>query len=236
MSGFLSSGIVNATAIPDSGVSRWTFDTADTSGSTAVDVWGDNDGTINGATTDVLGANQTYSTNEAFDFDGSNDNVTPSAITEPGGTTSVSISAWINMDTTPTTNDIHTVVNNRDTSAGNNAYALNVNDNDADGNTVARFSIGPTFVPVDGSTTLNTGTWYHLCGVYDGSSVVIYVDGSADGSASSSQTLETPDSSRIAQGSAGSVRHFDGRVDDVRVYNKGLSSSEVSDLYNNGAI
>ena len=38
-------------AIPDSGVSRWTFDDGDTDSGTALDVWNDNDGTINGATT-----------------------------------------------------------------------------------------------------------------------------------------------------------------------------------------
>jgi RHS repeat-associated protein len=89
------------------------------------------------------------------------------------------------------------------------------------------------------STTINTGTWYHVAYVYDGSTPVLYVNGSAVGSNSTQNsggsggfvnafgTLAYPDTSYVT-----SV--FPGKVDEAGVWNKALSAQEVTDLYNGG--
>ena len=41
----------------------------------------------------------------------------------------------------------------------------------------------PTTYQTLGTTTVATGTWYHVCGVYNGSTGTLYVNGSAEGSA-----------------------------------------------------
>jgi len=70
---------------------------------------------------------------------------------------------------------------------------------------------------------------------YDGSTVELYADATSIGTdtASGGHTNENVSIGNIfALGSGG----YDGKIDDIRVYNKGLTSSEVSDLYNTGSI
>ena len=87
------------------------------------------------------------------------------------------------------------------------------------------------------TTTVSTGTFYHVAVTYDGTTLRLYIDGSEEASdATSSGTLNTNsvteyigrlDSSITAQ-------DWDGKVDECGVWNRALGSSEVSDLYNSG--
>ena len=75
--------------------------------------------------------------------------------------------------------------------------------------------------------------WVHLAGVYDGTAWRIYRNGvqlSATASATGAQTVNA--GWAIGARGTGTERFFNGRVDDVRLYNRGLSAREVQDLYN----
>jgi len=74
-------------------------------------------------------------------------------------------------------------------------------------------------------SVISNGNWHHLACVYDGSTKKIYVDGSEVGSKSYTQTLRTGQSGqRIgAYGGGTPSYYFNGRIDEVRVYNRGLS-------------
>lgn len=76
--------------------------------------------------------------------------------------------------------------------------------------------------------------WSHTCGTWDGSLFRLYQDGAliasgADGTVNSSQTYWT-----IGRPYNGGGNSFNGKIDDVRIYNRALSASEVSQLYNAG--
>ncbi len=49
-----------------------------------------------------------------------------------------------------------------------------------------------------------------------------------------STTIKTPTAFRI--GSQWGIRHFNGKIDDIRIYNRALTSSEISALYNEGLV
>jgi len=75
--------------------------------------------------------------------------------------------------------------------------------------------------------------WYHTMFVKDGSNARLYVDGAFDDTYSITAGGVTGGDSLYIGRSEDSDHHFDGRIDDVRVYDKALSTSEVSQIYNN---
>ena len=79
--------------------------------------------------------------------------------------------------------------------------------------------------------SLSVGIWHHIVGVYDGSSVKIYVDGVLKGSSPASGNLNIyPTPLRIGT-NGGLSEFFDGQIDDIKIYERALNSSEVSELY-----
>ncbi len=74
--------------------------------------------------------------------------------------------------------------------------------------------------------------WYFICGTYDGSKKKIYVNNSL-----SIEELATGNLNPILYstiGSLGDSRFTKGLIDDVRIYDRALSSAEVQALYNLG--
>ena len=76
------------------------------------------------------------------------------------------------------------------------------------------------------------GPWYHLAGVYDGSTVQIYVNGVLESSLSfSGPILQT--SQPLCIGRYGAVGEaLNGLIDDLRLYNRALSATEIQTLFN----
>ncbi len=88
------------------------------------------------------------------------------------------------------------------------------------------------------STTPQTGTWYHIVGTWDGATMTTYVDGVSRATLAMTGSLPsgTPNFQIGRMGAPGYEYQFDGAIRDVRVYNRALSASEVSDLYNGAAV
>jgi hypothetical protein len=209
-------------AQPDSAVSRWTFDNENTQSGTAIDVWGKNNATINGATTGVSGANQTYTTSEAYDFDGSNDYVDVPVFSQ---FSSVSVAVWA----------YHVTNNGKEGVLGfNQNNHIDIRGYDTDNDSAVLILSGTELA----GPKLSTNTWHHLTATWDGSTARLYVDGTQEASENIGSMNQKGEGCQIGRRSnvGGFKFHFDGRIDDVRVYNKGLTSNEVSNLYNNGAI
>lgn len=78
----------------------------------------------------------------------------------------------------------------------------------------------------------NYGEWFHFVGVYDGSNVRIYVNGVEENSTAVTGTL-VQTKQPLVIGRYGTVGETaNGLIDDVRLYNRGLSVAEVQALYN----
>jgi hypothetical protein len=86
--------------------------------------------------------------------------------------------------------------------------------------------IGGTPQTVGSTDIINLNTWYHVVGVYDGSTVKIYVDGILKGSTSATGSITAVTTSlRIGYTYDGS--RFNGLIDEVRIYNRALSEEEI---------
>ena len=83
----------------------------------------------------------------------------------------------------------------------------------------------------------STNTWQHLVLVLNSDELTAYIDGSAVETDTSNSGPSPNAGGAVRCGySVASDRYLDGQVDDPRVYDKGLSSTEVSNLYNTGSI
>lgn len=81
-------------------------------------------------------------------------------------------------------------------------------------------------------------TWVHLCGVFDGTTYYIYVNGALAGSrVDATQPPANVDNiwaigARAPQGNNPSVDdQFQGQIDDVRIYGRALRPDEINALY-----
>lgn len=80
------------------------------------------------------------------------------------------------------------------------------------------------------STSLpTTGEWHHAALTYDGSAVRLYVDGALAGSTPASGSL-TQNIEPLLLGLAPGGGHFDGLVDEARVYDRALPLDEIESV------
>jgi hypothetical protein len=86
---------------------------------------------------------------------------------------------------------------------------------------------------------LKTGQWHHVAAAFDGQFIKIYLDGNLLKQQPRKEPLTTNDFPlAIGNETPGFVddmeeRHaFDGWIDEVRVYNRGLSEKEIQAIYN----
>jgi hypothetical protein len=99
----------------------------------------------------------------------------------------------------------------------------------------------------DSTGAIVAGAWYHIVATYDGSNaetgIELYVNGSLGTTAQTEfGTYEyMPDGALTNRLTIGAIttypdntQYFNGRLDDVAIWNKELSGAEVTDLYNSG--
>ena len=93
----------------------------------------------------------------------------------------------------------------------------------------------------ESTNTITTDAWNHIAFSYDGSSNIsgckLYINGSLETFSVSENTLSATilNSSQFCianSTSIGSSDFFNGKLDKVNIYNRQLSSTEVSQLYN----
>ncbi|EKD25486.1 MAG: hypothetical protein ACD_80C00046G0013 [uncultured bacterium (gcode 4)] len=103
------------------------------------------------------------------------------------------------------------------------------------GNKAAIISSNSTETITNGSTTLQAGKRYHIVWVFNSStSKRLYVNGILDATQTTSVSFSTSTSNRMTIGRMGDSspdRYLNGAVDEVRVYDKALSQTEIDSLY-----
>ena len=77
---------------------------------------------------------------------------------------------------------------------------------------------------------LNAGIWYDMVFVYDGMDTKIYRDGVQVGQGSMAPNT-IGNMFRLGRTTTGLGGYFNGRIDDLRIYNDPLNSSDVADLH-----
>jgi len=83
----------------------------------------------------------------------------------------------------------------------------------------------------EATTTVTAGKWYHAAVTYDGTTVRLYINGVEDGNwPEASMSAPSADTHQIAV--EGSVRYFDGVLDEVRLHSRALCAAEILAIYN----
>ncbi|MDP3899712.1 MAG: LamG-like jellyroll fold domain-containing protein [bacterium] len=205
-------------ALTDGLQAHWTFDEG--SGATAGDSVGSNTGTISGATwtTGKIGGG-------ALSFDGVNDYVNlGSGSFGLSSTNELTLSLWIYARGA----DCSDVIIGK----GQYLYPF-----------VLRLNCALEFAirTADDSSQLSTeyglnsnlNKWVYITATYASGYRAVYIDGQLIASDSLTGNLGAiSDDTNLGKGPGVNDYYFNGNIDDVRIYNRALTSAEVTELYN----
>jgi hypothetical protein len=78
-----------------------------------------------------------------------------------------------------------------------------------------------------GTAALSVNTWTHLATTYDGTTLRLYVNGTQVATKATTGSISTVSGNVKIGGNAIWGEWFQGLIDDVRIYNRGLSAAEV---------
>ncbi len=187
----------------------------------------DNDGTVNGATYTSSGK-----VGGCYNFDGTSDNVKIPYVADLFQN-EFAVSLWIDSDITNYSSNaypfsMYDAVNDK------RVWALRINSS----NKQYRLSLSSNGTNVTGlhdfTQTVETG-WHHIVlNVDNGNEATLFYDGSSETlSISSYVNQNTPVTIGGLVGSTTSS--VDGLIDEVMIYNRALTATEVGMLYNSGS-
>ncbi|MBL8856116.1 MAG: SBBP repeat-containing protein, partial [Planctomycetaceae bacterium] len=178
----------------------------------ANDFDGTNEGSlINGATF------SSGVTGQGFFLDGVNDYIQIPDASALDFTTAMTLGTWINPTTVSNARIFDKI-----TSGGVDGYLLDIVGGKL------RLQLGGT--SVTGATTINAGEWIHVAGVYDGTSIKVYVNGALDTSANYSGGVPVNALNMRLGADSNGTSLFSGRIDEAVAYNRALSVSEIATL------
>ena len=204
-------------------IAHWKFD--ETSGTTALDCVGDNNGTVHGATW------TTGQIDGALSFDGVDDYVDCGNDESLDITDEITVSAWVYSD------DFHqhgmVVVKNPVNSVWEFFFEASPT---GEGQSGLKWR-GDSLIGIVANKPSDS-QWHHILATQDGTLAKIYIDGieSASGTISAlGSSSGTVNIGRFDSGVPTSwIYYFNGKIDDVRIYDKALSAEEIRRLYLEG--
>jgi Concanavalin A-like lectin/glucanases superfamily/Secretion system C-terminal sorting domain len=138
------------------------------------------------------------------------------------GTSTITVEGWCYLTTYPF---LPTVIGNYGTGM---QFLLRV-----DGNKPAFWVDGGSgFRVINGATTVPLNTWTHLAGVWDGSSLRVYINGILDGTASGITGAFNNTSNPVRIGASLTSETWTGKLDAVRVWKSARTVTEINATMN----
>ncbi len=213
-------------------VGHWTFDgkdtnwTSDTAG-TVTDMSG------SGNTGTMTNMNRKFAVDggilgQALKFNGTNTEID---YTGPNlANSSLTYAAWFYAETA-TPPDEHIIVSLGSEFAEDKIAALGIK---SSGDIQFDFYVNVTTA----SAVYSLNRWHHVAGVYDqvAGTRKIYLDGVEVATESSVTAFTGNTDGAIGYGRADNAYFFDGKLDDVRIYNRALTAAEAKQLFNLGQV
>jgi glucose/arabinose dehydrogenase/fibronectin type 3 domain-containing protein len=194
-------------------VAGYTFDAG--SGTTTADSSGNNNtGTISGAAWDAgkFGG--------ALKFDGSNDVVKVPSSASLNLSTGLTLAAWVQP--TASQQGWRTIMQKE-----NDAWFLNASNGSGPLHPAGGVTANGNDSIVTGPTASPLHQWTHVAMTYDGATVRLYVNGTQVSTNAKSGTLQQTTNPLSIGGNTPYGEYFGGLLDEVRVYNRALSATEV---------
>ena len=188
----------------------------------------------NGSDTSITYGTAYGKIGEGADFNGSSSYISlgnPSDLQNADFT----YSGWFNLQNTPS---FFTLISkNYRTAPWSSPYATILIRVDNSSTIEVGLSNGSTYTAHNYSVSLSTNTWYNLVFTYNGTTGILYLNGSEVASNTYSVTLTYntqpwyigADNSASPQGD-----HFNGYMDEIGIWSRALTSTEVTQLYNSG--
>ncbi len=178
---------------------------------------GSNNGTIQGGVTFAAGE-----VGQAFSFNGTNAYIQAPDTGLPLGSSPRTLAFWMKPQLNARVPVIYGGF------AANNAFYVLVSGSHA---AIGQWGGGD----VSGSANVADGNWHYIAMTYDGaSSVNLYVDGVLD--ATATKTYNTTSTGKVILGSdvGGSNEYYNGLLDEVMIYNRALTNSEIQNVMSSG--
>lgn len=159
----------------------------------------------------------------AFEFDGDNDFINVSN-SDSFNTTDMTLSFWIKPN--GTAHNSQYVIEKE-----NDAYSRGFDFHYTGGNLFYFRIIGATET-INCYTLFNPvpGEWTMITGIYNGTNVSVYVNGTIDRVCSNPGVYNVTQDLYIGSNHA-ETNNFNGTIDEVRIYNRSLSAAEILKLY-----
>ena len=174
-----------------------------------------NHGSIAGATWSAAGRN-----GGALSFDGVNDMVTV-ADSASLDVTRITMMAWVR----PTTLSGWRTAMLKEAGSNGLAYGLYAHDNAP--RPASYINTGGPDRSADGTTALAVNTWSHLATSYDGATLRLYVNGAEVGSRAVTGNISASGDPLRIGGNQIWGEWFAGLIDDLRIYNRALTATEI---------
>jgi len=197
------------------------------SGTTVIDATGSINVSNIGAT-----INQTGKIGKAYSFDGSNDYISLDTNSYVSIAGDLSIFMWIKVTSFPSTGDSYLI---SDWSTPYRNYVLRLTSANKlsvlNGN-----GLTSQDTEILSTGTLSTDTWYFVGFIRDtvNNTVKIYIDSASKSAAINYDGNSTTNALNIGANYLGNTANYNGIIDEVGVWSRALTSTEVSDLYNSG--
>ena len=168
---------------------------------------------------------------DSVDLDGTNDYIDLGTSSSLNPSSALTISAWIYINGAGT-GSLPTIYSSSKNSAGiSGGIAIAYTSNKI------RFYFDTTgssgWVFAESNSTVSTSQWYHLAGTWNGSTVTLYVNGTAQTTTASATTIgyNTDFPATIGRYSS---NYFNGLIDEVALFDSALSASDITSIYNSG--
>jgi len=152
------------------------------------------------------------------------------------GTNDFTIETWVKYDVVKTAAGQYDIYLAHDTGGGNQNKWMFVRTNDFYGGGYGLYfhaNGGGSVFLFDYEFVPLASKWYHLAVTRDGSDWVLYVNGTAVDTASSSYSIPLI-SAPLTMGQGEGIGYFNGSMDEVRMYNRTLTATEISNSYSQG--
>jgi len=210
-------------------VGHWTFDGKNVVNGVALDSSGNgnNGNLINIATSTFYSYGKI---GQGFNFDGTNDyiNLGNNVSLAPSG--AITIVGWINSLNPLGLSEV--MFDKTSGSAVNGNYFCRIQGVTGK----VRFEINTgAATTLNANTVLSANVWYHIACVWDGANMYIYLNGASDATpAVKTGTMADNGLNASIGRKGGNTLFFNGKLDEVRLYNRTLSAGEIKMLYNMG--